>query len=1239
MAVFWDTPPRSSATAFLNEQQVVMPGADDQVRVIVQLRDEPVANYIRQSFGASRRLNSAQAAALQQYTGTLSVRRQQFLTQIRQQGVGYQLNREYAYVLNGIALSIKMSDWQRIAKATLVKAVFPDYTMRVALNDSVPLIGAPDVWAMNDASGKAVTGQGIRVAIIDTGVDYTHPDLGGCFGSSCRVVGGYDFVNRDNDPMDDHGHGTHVAGIVAARGVVTGVAPSALLLAYKVLDAKGEGKESDIIAALELAANPDGNPVTDDGAHVANLSLGGDGDPDDPLCQAVDNAVDQGMIVVVAAGNSGSYQSIASPGVARKAITVAASHKMDTLAYFSSRGPVPGFDAVLKPDITAPGVDIYSTVPVSGPLGNPTRYRNLSGTSMATPHVAGAAALLKQLHPTWTPELIKANMMNTAQDLSLSPYDQGAGRLDLTQTVSSRLVAAPGNFSFGIPLITGTTSFRLSVTNIATTTITATALISAALWADAALALIYPTIPVTYAQLSADVITIPTGATEPISITLTLPDNVAEGYYTGKITLLAGNERLVVPFAFTMLSRVTLRILDENGVEFKPSLDQFRLSVFTVMVRMPNADLKRSSRLFGPTPFIYYVPSGSYNIHAYMNFWLYDVVKGISKTQPKPFILFGTTTIGRNQVQDVYLSAATAHHTTLNAADFSGEPLFIARWRAALHYQSNVADYTTGLSVGYAGETNVSMPPPLPAKFDFYISDTPRELSLDLGSDGYGYSPRQQHFRDLNSAKWYADDGTFGFNWMQNADEVFWFVWHFPTVDANFPSEFRYNQDQVSHYQIKYNTPGTIDLSWDEFGNSLLSGADFLFYLPTESFVLGTPISAGMQRDLYVRGPYTYRYSTDHIFDGRYVEREFYTQDWSNAYTTTIEPDVWLNSGWDVQPLPIENQSIDFGAGPMYPALTFDNSALMIRLIHPIFGTGQGNKAVWGSTPMLMLTASAPIKKAIPLQEYWWSPSPMRQIPTNGSGDYNVRITQNALAHISYDNTIEARFRLPSADMNPPRVTGLIMPQRFALGQSIPITLTVDDAESGMRSLDMRYSIDEGKTWTPLTLTKMGTRYTSNINPGAAITVSLAFTATDNVGNYLAFTTLGASIRETPVMLNLNVSPGAIPVSSAPFTLTLNGTLRKNDNQPLSTSALPISIYLNDQFAGYVRDVALRPTFQFGTIGFDWTFIPTDFVTRTGTTQLKFVFDIGTYARQEQAFTLPVVQSFPFRYYFPFLRK
>ena len=230
------------------------------------------------------------------------------------------IRREYSRVFPGFAARIHEESIRAIERLPEVKRVWPDGEVQALLADSVPLIRADRV---HDELGY--TGHGVIVAIIDTGIDYTHPDLGGCLGPACKVAGGYDFVDNDLDPMDDNGHGTHVAGIVAAKGGVTGVAPDAILMAYKALNSAGFGSTSDVIAAMERAVDPDGDPTTADGAKVINLSFGRTGDPDDPLSQAVDNAVAAGAVVVVAATGYGHYYEMLSPAIARQALAVGAT--------------------------------------------------------------------------------------------------------------------------------------------------------------------------------------------------------------------------------------------------------------------------------------------------------------------------------------------------------------------------------------------------------------------------------------------------------------------------------------------------------------------------------------------------------------------------------------------------------------------------------------------------------------------------------------------------------------------------------------------------------------------------------------------------------------------------------------------------------------------------------------------------------------------------------------------------
>lgn len=231
-----------------------------------------------------------------------------------------------------------------------------------------PIVHSGD-WVDEGVEKLPILGRSVRVAVMDTGVDYNHVDL------ALNYRGGYDFVNNDNDPMDDHWHGTHVAGTIAAAkngfGAV-GVAPDVDLYALKVLAANGSGSFSSVVAALDWAIQ--------NNIQVVNLSLGSSGDPGSTVRQAFANANSAGLVIVASAGNSGSgTDTVGFPAKYDSVIAVASTTSSDTRSSFSSTGP-----AV---ELAAPGSAIYSTDLGGG-------YYTASGTSMAAPHVAGVAALL-----------------------------------------------------------------------------------------------------------------------------------------------------------------------------------------------------------------------------------------------------------------------------------------------------------------------------------------------------------------------------------------------------------------------------------------------------------------------------------------------------------------------------------------------------------------------------------------------------------------------------------------------------------------------------------------------------------------------------------------------------------------------------------------------------------------------------------------------------------------------------
>jgi hypothetical protein len=339
----------------------------------------------------------------------------------------------------GVSLTVTRATLADMQSLSYVKKIHQNKKYKANLNESVPLIRADLVRNIYGTEGDSIV-----VGIIDTGIDYNHPALGGGFGPGYKVISGYDIINNDADPMDDVGHGTHVAGIVAADGEeIKGVAPKALLMAFKVLAADGWGTEESVIGGIERAVDPDDDGDFSDMVDIANMSLSGAGDPDDALSHAVDNAVELGVVFCIAAGNEGEggFSTIGSPGTARRAITVGASDKIDNIAFFSSRGPNQKICSI-KPEIVAPGVDIYSCV-LNG------EYEHYSGTSMAAPHVAGVCALLKSIHSDWTPDKIKSALMTSAVDIGEEIMVQGSGRIDALSAAEVTSFARPAHLSFG----------------------------------------------------------------------------------------------------------------------------------------------------------------------------------------------------------------------------------------------------------------------------------------------------------------------------------------------------------------------------------------------------------------------------------------------------------------------------------------------------------------------------------------------------------------------------------------------------------------------------------------------------------------------------------------------------------------------------------------------------------------------------------------------------------------------
>ncbi|QUH19280.1 S8 family peptidase [Alkaliphilus sp. B6464] len=333
-------------------------------------------------------------------------------------------------IINSVAAYMPSMGIRSMAMERVTEKIFLDDYAYKLMNIATVTVGS------DFANEHGLTGKNISIAVLDTGV-FPHEDL---TNPNNRIVAFKDFVGEKSQPYDDDGHGTHVAGIVAgngfaSRGKYMGIAPDANIVGVKVLGSDGGGSISDVIAGIQWTIDNRSKY----NIKVMTLSLGTKPKgnyADDPLCQAVDAAVNSGITVVAAAGNSGPDSStITSPAISPKVITVGAcddrkakTSKDISIADFSSRGPTP--NGLKKPDILAPGVGINSLA------NKPMEYRSLSGTSMATPIVAGCAALLYESNSEITPSQVKSTITSNAHNLGLKPDEQGTGLLDIRAIVN-----------------------------------------------------------------------------------------------------------------------------------------------------------------------------------------------------------------------------------------------------------------------------------------------------------------------------------------------------------------------------------------------------------------------------------------------------------------------------------------------------------------------------------------------------------------------------------------------------------------------------------------------------------------------------------------------------------------------------------------------------------------------------------------------------------------------------------
>jgi len=949
-----------------------------------------------------------------------------------------------------------------LARNPQVDHIWLDRKFQANLDQSVEIIKDPTEWTNIESQfGRSINGSGVKIAILDTGIDSTHPDFYFLNGTS-KIAGAISFTGESTN--DGFGHGTHCASIAAGTGAASsglyiGVAPQATLYNIKVLNNHGEGYESWIISGIQWAV--------DQGANILSMSFGvlTTSDGTDPLSTTVNWATEQGAICVVAAGNSGSEMyTMTPPGIAELAITVGASTKNDNVASFSSRGPTN--DNRIKPDVLAPGVNIVAARAAGTSMGTPISqyYTRASGTSMATPHVAGAAALLLDANPSLNPAQMKRALTNYAKDVSSNVFEQGSGRIDVCRA-SNASVIANHSISFGRVNLNTTYTRIVTFQNFANRTVSVS--LNTEAWQIPDKTVYHVT------SLNTSSFTLSYGATKKVELSLNPNEILPCGYFEGRITATFDGVNIKTPFFFCIMSQLNVEITDENNS---------KLMAAFVLIDTQSGVTKAYASERASAQFL--IPKGDYIVQA-MNVYAWSP-SGVFNARIS-FIVHEKFSVEASETIHLRLSLASARKLDVQSTDMEGNPLHLLSKQLLTPY------YT----MAYFSDIGAF------ASQHMYLTN----ISTYIGAPCYfGYASFPQ-----DDVHWHSQPLT-------SEVDVYFIGWDISKFGlSTFPSALNYANSDLATFHIENSLPNYSPVSTIWFNQiagmwqtGLWQGFETHPGITWKAHVLPYQFKANPEVNwselewscLYVSSTYPYESAEYYVID-----RHFQPIAKGETFTYSMGKTPLL-------PQTVQENASYYGNGlyiPYYPLLAEKN--LYLAKTDP-----QTTKRIEALKDGVLIYNKTESWALEPIRV-------SQLMQSHGYGLYSFIVKTETSLNYSSQNTAKyvINYTSSNTDLIPPSITKIDCKTCFTDSEyQVKMQLTESDL---LTDVSLLYSTDDNPwTSSPLTNHKEGF-YSANLTiPPTAQKISLTIEAVDKSGNSMQFITEPVAIRGYETQIHAELS-------------------------------------------------------------------------------------------------------------------